>query len=110
LGFDDLVVYLRVLVELSRARIGPRGVWTDRWTRSDVRAVLPFGVAGIRIRHPQLRKIMILLLIVLILLFGGGGGWYGFREGGNRNVGYGGIGLGTILVIIVIVLLFRGGL
>jgi hypothetical protein len=55
---------------------------------------------------------LIILIILIILLFGGGlgtryGGWGG---PGYASFGYGGIGLGTILIIVLIVLLVSGRL
>ena len=52
---------------------------------------------------------LIVLLILAFLLFGGGvgmtyGGWGGATYG---HYGYGGIGLGTILVIVLIVTMLR---
>ncbi len=52
---------------------------------------------------------LILLISLVVLLFGGGlgttfGGWGGADYG---HYGYGGIGLGTILLIVLIVMLLR---
>ena len=52
---------------------------------------------------------LILLLVILVVLFGGGG-FYGMNAGWGPHYGYGGIGIGTILVVVLIVLLLRGGL
>jgi hypothetical protein len=52
---------------------------------------------------------LIVLILLIILLFGGGlgttfGGWGGPEYG---HYGYGGVGLGTILLIVLIVMLLR---
>jgi hypothetical protein len=50
---------------------------------------------------------LVLLIILIVLLFGGGFGTTYGVWGGPVYYGYGGFGLGTVLLIVLIVLLLR---
>jgi Protein of unknown function (DUF3309) len=53
------------------------------------------------------RAMGLIILIILILLIFGGGGYYGYGAGWP-SYGYGGIGLGGIILIILVIWLLSG--
>jgi hypothetical protein len=53
---------------------------------------------------------LILLIVLILVLFGGGIGISRGNWGGPAWGGFGGIGLGTILIVVLIVLLVSGRL